>query len=43
MASKEIIKENQVPATLFVGLGGVGWLIGWLLHYAKESTHENKG
>ena len=27
---------------LYVGLGGVGWLIGWLLHYAKESTHENK-
>ena len=24
MASKEIIKENQVPATLFVGLGGIG-------------------
>ena len=21
---------------------GMGWLIGWLLHYAKESTHENK-
>ena len=20
---------------LYVGLGGVGWLIGWLLHYAK--------
>ena len=27
---------------LYVSLGGVGWLIGWLLHYAKESTHENK-
>ena len=24
MASKEIIKENHVPATLFVGLGGIG-------------------
>ena len=28
-------KSNRV-------LGGMGWLIGWLLHYAKESTHENK-
>ena len=27
---------------LYVVLGGIGWLIGWLLHYAKESTHENK-
>ena len=27
---------------LYCALGGVGWLIGWLLHYAKESTHENK-
>ena len=27
---------------LYAALGGIGWLIGWLLHYAKESTHENK-
>ena len=27
---------------LYAVLGGMGWLIGWLLHYAKESTHENK-
>ena len=27
---------------LYAVLGGIGWLIGWLLHYAKESTHENK-
>ena len=27
---------------LYCVLGGIGWLIGWLLHYAKESTHENK-
>lgn len=27
---------------LYVVLGGVGWLIGWLLHYVKESTHEGK-
>ena len=27
---------------LYAVLGGNGWLIGWLLHYAKESTHENK-
>lgn len=27
---------------LYTVLGGIGWLIGWLLHYAKESTHENK-
>ena len=27
---------------LYAVLGGMGWLIGWLLHYAKESIHENK-
>ena len=27
---------------LYAVLGGMGWLIGWLLHYSKESTHENK-
>lgn len=27
---------------LYAVLGGMGWLIGWLLHYAKESAHENK-
>ena len=27
---------------LYAVLGGMGWLIAWLLHYAKESTHENK-
>ena len=27
---------------LYAVLGGIGWLIGWLLHYAKETTHENK-
>jgi hypothetical protein len=27
---------------LYAVLDGMGWLIGWLLHYAKESTHENK-
>ena len=34
------IWRPAVSCTLF--LGGIGWLIGWLLHYAKESTHENK-
>ena len=38
----------EYPVTLIVysvfmlGLCGVGCLIGWLLNYAKESTHENK-
>ena len=27
---------------LYAVVGGIGWLIGWLLHYAKETTHENK-
>ena len=38
----------EYPVTLIVysvfmlGLCGIGCLIGWLLNYAKESTHENK-
>ena len=27
---------------LYVALGGMGWLIGWLLHYVKEESANDK-